>query len=93
MARTKIQLNSRGMASLLKDEGVRDDLTRRMERALSQARSTAPVRTGNYRDGLRLIQSTTDRVAVRLAGTAPHSHLVEARTGNLAKALDAAGGD
>jgi len=92
MAKVKVKLNSPGMKSLLNDADVRDELTTRMERALATAKANAPVQTGNYRDGLELVQDSTDRVVVRVVGRAPHSHLVESRTGNLAKALDAAGG-
>lgn len=92
MARVKTRLNSGGMKSLLNDEGVRDDLTARMERARAAAIASAPVVTGGYRDSIDLVQDSTDRVAVRLAAKAPHAHLVEARLGVLAKALDAAGG-
>lgn len=87
------ELNSDGIVELLNSDDVRDDLTSRMERALSSAQSSAPVETGAYRDGLKIRQDTTDRVAVRLEGTAEHSRIVEARLGILARALDAAGGD
>lgn len=92
MARTKVKLNHAGMRDLLRDPGVRAELTRRAELVLQEATANAPVDTGAYRDGLQIIQDTTDRAVVRIAGTAPHSHLVEAKTGNLARALDAAGG-
>lgn len=89
---TRTKLNSRGMAALLKSGEVRSFVTERAERVLAKAITDAPVKTGNYRDGLKIVQDTTDRAAVRVAGTAPHSHLVEANTGNLARALDSAGG-
>ena len=92
MAKVKVKLNSPGMKSLLNDAGVRADLTTRMERVLATAKANAPVKSGNYRDGLELVQDSTDRAAVRVVGRAPHSHLVESRTGNLARALDSAGG-
>lgn len=90
--RPKIKLNSRGMAALLKDPGVRSDLARRGGRVLSRARSTAPVgETHAYVDGLRDWSDTTDRAVHRVGSTAPHAPVVEARTGNLARALDSAG--
>lgn len=85
----RIKLNHAAMAALLKSDGVRADLTVRAQRVLAAAQSSAPVVTGNYRDGLAIIQDTTDRAVVRVAGTAPHSHLVEANHGTLARALDA----
>lgn len=92
MARTKVQLNHAGMAGLLKDDGVRADLTRRMERVLAAAQASAPVATGEYRDSLHIEQDTTDRAAVRVVSDTDHTLVVEATTGSLARALDAAGG-
>lgn len=94
MARTKVTLNHSEAAKILKGTGayvrIRVDLTERGQRVLTAAKAAAPVKTGNYRDGLVLVQDTTDRAVVRVVGTAPHTHLVEADTGNLARALDAA---
>lgn len=53
---------------------------------------TAPVDTGAYRDGITVWSDVTDRAVTRVGSTAPHARLVEANTGNLARALDAAGG-
>jgi hypothetical protein len=89
---TRITLNSAGMRALLHDEGVRAMLTARMGRVLAQAKATAPVATGAYRDSLHLEQDTTDRAVVRVASGTDHGILVESKTGNLARALDAAGG-
>lgn len=86
----RIKLNHGGMAALLKSSGVRADLTSRMNRALSAARGSAPVATGAYRDGLHIVQATTDRAVVRLAGGTDHDLIVEANHGVLSKALDSA---
>lgn len=91
MAR-KTKLLSPGMAALLRDPGVRADLTRRAERVADAARAAAPVVSGGYRDGIGVVSGTTDRAVARVVARAPHSHLVEAKTGNLSRALDAAGG-
>lgn len=89
----RVKLKSSGVKELLNNRSTRDMLTERAEAVLETARANAPVGpTGNYRDGLTLQQDTTDRAVVRVVGTAPHSHLVEANTGNLARALDSAGG-
>lgn len=87
----KVKLNRSGMRALLNDDGVRDDLTRRMQPVEAYAVGNAPVETGEYRDKIHIVQDTTDRVAVRLVADAPHSLVVEAATGNLARALDQAG--
>lgn len=93
MARAKVRLNSAGMKALLNDPGVRADLTRRMGPVLSQAISSAPVgATGEHKDSIHMEQATTDRAVVRVVADSDHSLAVEARTGNLARALDAAGG-
>lgn len=92
MARTRVKLNSGGMKSLLNDAGVAADLQSRGQAVLNIARATAPVDTGEYRNSLFLIPATTDRAVCRIGTSAPHGMIVEWRTGNLAKALDAAGG-
>lgn len=92
MARVRVRLNSPGMASLLNDAGIRADLTGRAESVASTARANAPVESGEYRASIFVSQDSTDRVAVRVGTSAPHGRLVESRTGNLSRALDAAGG-
>lgn len=93
MPRADVQLNSAGMAELLNSDGVRAELTGRAESVLGAARSGAPVVTGAYRDSLHIEQHATDRAAVRVVAGSDHGLEVEARTGNLARALDAAGGE
>lgn len=92
MAGVKVKLNSAGIRALLNSSGVRADLTRRAERVLEAARASAPVDTGEYRDNLHILEDSTDRAVVRVGSTVPHGLVVEAKTGNLARALDAAGG-
>lgn len=86
----KFKPSYRGIGKMLKSDDVRRTCTERAERVLEAARSKAPVVTGEYRDGLTLEQVTTDRAVSRVVGTAAHSLAVEANTGNLARALDAA---
>jgi hypothetical protein len=85
-----VKTDYKGIGDVLNDPGVRADLTRRMGAVLSVARAGAPVDTGAYRDGLHIEQATTDRVVVRVSGSTGHDMFVEADTGNLARALDAA---
>lgn len=92
MAHAKVTLNHAGVRALLNDEGVRTELTRRAERVLAAAKASAPVESGEYRDNLHIEQATTDRAVTRVVGDTRHSLVVEAHTGNLARALDAAGG-
>ena len=86
---TRIKLNSAGFAALLNSASVRADLTDRASRVLSAARSSAPVVSGEYRDSLHVEQATTDRAVVRIVAGADYGYVVEANTGNLARALDA----
>lgn len=92
MARGRVRLISKGMAQLLNDDGVRDYLRDRADQVLAAARASAPVRTGAYRDSLTVWDDTTDRAVVRVGSTAGHAAVVEAKTGNLSRAIDAAAG-
>lgn len=90
----KIKLNHSEIQQLLNGgQGVDAMLRAKAERVLSSAVGSAPVDTGAYRAGLHIEETHTDRLVVRVAGSTDHDWIVEARTGNLARALDAAGGD
>lgn len=90
--RVRVKLNSPGVKALLNDKGVAEFLRSRAERVESAAEASAPVDTGTYRAAIHTEEVRTDRVTVRVVADADHALLVESRTGNLAKALDAAGG-
>lgn len=92
MARTKVKLISRGMRDLLNSAGIRADMLRRAESAADAARGSAPVESGEYRDGIRAESATTDRAVGRVVASAPHSLAVEFGTQNLGRSVDAAGG-
>lgn len=92
MAKPQVVMDSAGAKVLLNDPGVRAFLAAQADRVFAAAVASAPVESGNYRDGIRRVSATTDRAVERVVATAPHSHLVEARTGNLARAMSAAGG-
>ena len=83
------KLNSRGIADVLNSSKVRADLTSRAEAVLSAAQASAPVDTGDYKASLHIEQATTDRAVVRVVSDVPHVMIVEAKTGNLSRALDA----
>lgn len=85
---TRIKLNHGGMADLLKSAGVRTTLTSHANSVLSAAQASAPVASGDYRASLHLVQATTDRAVVRVASDVDYAMVVEANTGNLARALD-----
>jgi hypothetical protein len=89
----RVELNSAGVEDLLNAPGVVADLTRRMEAVADRARSTAPVETGTYRNSIHVEQAQHgDRDVVRVIADVNYATTVEANTGNLARALDAAGG-
>ena len=93
MTNVRIELNRAGIRELLKSPEVAAELHRRAERAASAARASAPVDTGTYLAGIEVVDEVhKDRVVSRVYAKAPYSNLVEANTGNLARALDAAGG-
>ena len=87
----KVKLNSGGMKALLNDPGVRADLTRRAGLVEAAAKASAPVTSGAYRDSIQIIQATTDRAVVRVGASVPYAANIEAGSGNLSRALGAAG--
>lgn len=89
----RVKLKSRGMQQMLNGGDVREELTSRMQRVLASAKADAPVETGAYRNGLHIVQATTDRAVVRVAGGTDHDLIVEAKHGILSRALDRAGGE
>lgn len=89
----KVKVNSKAAQAYLDGEhGVREMLRKRAERVLAHAKADPHDKTHNFENGLRIREDHTDRVVFRVGSTAPHSHLVEAQFGVMAKALDAAGG-
>lgn len=95
MARVTVRtvVNRAAVEALLRTQGVRvaDEAANRV---LDRARSTAPVKTGAYRAGLTVQHATTPngRPAVNVGSTARHARFVEADTGNLVRATQAAKG-
>jgi hypothetical protein len=91
-AATKVDLNHDEIQSYLDGgHGVEALLEAAADRVLSAAQSGAPVVTGAYRDGLHVETVHTDRMVKRVVSDADYAMVVEAETGNLARALDAAG--
>jgi hypothetical protein len=88
----QVRLNGAGVRELLHSEGVRRMLRARAERAAAAARASAPVASGAYRDSIRVEDATTDRAVGRVVADVPYALVVESKTGNLARSLDAARG-
>lgn len=91
MSLKDFRLNHGGMDSLLKGSVGHNAVEGPAEAALSAAVAGAPVETGAYRGSLHIEWDTTDRAVARVVADVNYSHVVEANTGNLARALDAAG--
>lgn len=93
MAKTKVTMNHRGLQEYLDgDHGVSDLLDTRASRILAQAQASAPVKSGDYRRSLHVETVHTDRMVKRVVADVEYARAVEADTGTLSRALDAAGG-
>ena len=79
-------------AELGKSAGVTKLVKEKTSKVARTARSTAPVDTGAYREGIQeRIKSTPYRNVGIVEGTDSKTLLIEAKTGNLARAVKAAG--
>lgn len=87
----RVVLKSAGFREMLNSGEVRALLTGKASSVLSSAKANAPVDSGEYAASIHVEQATTDRAVVRVVASAPHAFVVEANTGNLARALDSAG--
>lgn len=88
---SNFRLISSGVEEILNSAETRAFLTDKAEAVLSSAQAGAPVVTGAYAASLHIEQDTTDRAAVRVVADVDYAMIVEANTGNLAQAMDAAG--
>jgi hypothetical protein len=91
MARNRIKLNSGGMREILNGPAMERDMLRRARQAADAARDSAPVESGEYRDSIHAEVVHTDRAVGRVYADAPHALVVEAKTSNLGRSIDAAG--
>lgn len=87
-AKVTVEFNEHFFDEALNSAGVRAAIDLAAERAASEARATAPVKTGAYRDSIHVEheQAAHRQVALVIAD-ADYALFVEARTGNLAKAM------
>lgn len=92
MPRTRVTVNKSGARALLNDPKVRAMLREQAERVAERARAIAPVESGEYRDSITVESATTDRAVERVVAKVPYAGVVEAKTGNLARALGNEGG-
>lgn len=91
MSLAKFIFKGSGVDDVLNSNDARSMLTDKAEAVLSAAQASAPVATGAYQASIHVEQDSTDRAVTRVVADAPHAMVVESNTGNLARALDAAG--
>lgn len=87
MAGPRIKIDSGEMKKLLASDQMRPPLRQIAEKMAGSARSSAPVKSGDYRGSISVESDTTDRAVERVVAHAAHSLAVEANTGNLKRAL------
>lgn len=91
MAKTKVQFHAGSLDEALRSPKLAAMLQEKAEAVAATARATAPVESGEYRDSIVVqVEQHPTRVVAHVAAKAPHAHLVEADTGNLARALGSA---
>lgn len=88
---TDVNFNSVFFDEILKSAEVENVTMEIAESGLAIAKASAPVDSGAYRDKLHIeVKESRWRKVVRVIGTDPKTLLIEAKTGNLARALKAA---
>lgn len=92
MAPVKVVPHPPAIAAMLRSEDIRATIEPAVFAVLTAARASAPVLTGAYKDGLGVESDTADTVVERVGSSVRYAPFVEADTGNLLRALDAAGG-
>lgn len=89
---TYVEFNQKFFDEIMRASGVQILQKQVAEKVLTQAKATAPVDSGDYKRGLRIERAERRfRVAYLVVGTDPKTLLIEAKTGNLARALKSAG--
>lgn len=85
---TYIEFDQKYFDEIMRSAGVKSLQLDVGREALGRAKATAPVKTGGYRDGLRLRWVPHRyRDTLILEGTDPRTLLVESQTGHLARTL------
>lgn len=85
---TRVTFNQKYFDQIMQKAGVDDLAKEAAEKALRIAQATAPVDTGDYRDGLKIERhEAAYRYAWRVVGTDPKTMIIEAKRGTLARAL------
>ena len=87
----RVEFNERFFDGILQSAGVKALTKAAAEKALAQAKASAPMDTGDYRDGLKVEEVAREhRTTYMVVGHDRKTMLIESKTGNLARALKAA---
>lgn len=94
MPRSRIEIVLAGVRELKRDPGVAAFVAERAARVLAAAKASAPVESGAYRDSLHVVMDVhpVSGAVAHIGSDLDYAAGVEAGTGNLSRALDAAGG-
>jgi hypothetical protein len=91
MAKVRFVPNPAGFRELLSSPELSAHLQSIAERVAAAARSSAPVDTGTYQSSIGvMVEKHPTRVVAHVTSSDPDAGIIEAHTGNLARALDAA---
>lgn len=90
MSKVQVELNGKGVSEMLNASWLEKVLLSHAENGAARARNSAPVDTGDYKSSIFVVADATDRVVARIGSRARHGMIVEAMTGNLARALGSA---
>lgn len=86
-----VKPNGRGILDVLRSNRVGEELRRRAEASAANARSNAPVDTGDYRDSIHVVMEMhPTRVVAHVVADDWKANIIEARFGTLGRSLDAA---
>lgn len=89
---TKVDFNESFFDAIMHSAGVESLCRQKAEAVLQEAKATAPVDTGDYRDGIEIkIVHHAHRDTYQVVGTDAKTMLVESKRGTLARALKKAG--
>jgi hypothetical protein len=89
---THVDFDDSFFTAILRSSGVQSLCKSKAESVLAQAKASAPVDTGAYRDGIQLkVVHHSHRDTYMVVGTDPKTLIIESKTGNLARALKKAG--
>ncbi len=84
-----MQFNNAFFEQLSRSPGVQAVTIAAANRVAATARQRAPVDSGSYRRGIVVRKKFQRRVVALVEGTDPKTMLIESKTGNLVRALQA----